>query len=144
VSASESFETRSMKGTASLGRELAARFGAGDCVALTGELGAGKTALVRGIATGLGLDDERMVSSPTFVLVQEYAGDVPIYHLDLYRLTAPEGELADLGVDEMLDDGVVLIEWAERAGESLPRPRWSIRIEITGSRSRRFHVERMD
>jgi tRNA threonylcarbamoyladenosine biosynthesis protein TsaE len=144
VSAAESFETRSLRGTASLGRKLAGRFGVGACVALTGDLGAGKTALVRGIAMGLGLDDERMVSSPTFVLVQEYEGDVPIYHLDLYRLTAPEGELVELGVDEMLEDGVVLIEWAERAGESLPRPRWDIRIDITGPRSRRFHVARVD
>jgi len=144
VSVAESFETRSVKGTMSLGRKLAERLGAGDCMALTGELGAGKTVLVRGIATGLGLDDARMVSSPTFVLVQEYAGGLPIYHVDLYRLTAPEGELAELGVDEMLADGVVLIEWAERAGQVLPRPRWDIRIDITGPRSRRFHVARVD
>ena len=144
MNVAEKFETRSVKGTMSLGRELAGRLGVGDCVALTGELGAGKTALVRGIATGLGLADERMVSSPTFVLVQEYAGTLPIYHLDLYRLTTPEGELAELGVEEMLADGVVLIEWAERAARTLPRPRWDIRIDITGPRSRRFQIARVD
>lgn len=140
----EVFQTRSPSGTTALGRKLAERFKAGDCVALIGDLGAGKTALVRGIAAGLGLADQRMVSSPTFVLVQEYQGDVPIFHIDLYRLGDASRELASLGVDEMLRDGVVLIEWADRAGDALRRPRWQIEISHTGPRSRQFVLTRIE
>ena len=144
AASAEVHETANVRDTLALGRTLAERLGPGDCVALTGPLGAGKTALVRGIAGGLGAD-ERLVSSPTFVLAQEYPADVPVYHLDLYRLTRPAAELAELGLDEMLADGVVLIEWADRAGGALPRPRWEIDIEIAGRRRRRFtlgHVAR--
>ena len=144
MTSAERFTTRSPAGTAALGRRIAGRLGAGDCVALVGPLGAGKTALARGIAVGLGLADERFVSSPTYVLVQEYPARVPVYHLDLYRMVAPTAELADLGMAEMLADGVVLIEWADRAGESLPRPRWEIAIEIAGARTRRFTLRRVD
>jgi len=140
----ETFLTRSPAATAALGRKIAQRLHAGDCLALIGDLGAGKTALIRGIAAGLGLADERMVSSPTFVLVQEYPATVPIYHIDLYRLADARGELAGLGVHEMLTGGVVLIEWADRAGEALPRPRWQIQITHTGPRSRRFVLERIE
>lgn len=139
----EVFDTRSVKGTLALGRKLAGRFRAGDCVALSGQLGAGKTALVRGIAEGMGLEDPRLVSSPTFVLVQEYPCRVPLYHIDLYRMGAPaDGELLDLGFREMLDDGVVLIEWANRADKALPHHRWRINIEITGQNSRRFKLHK--
>jgi tRNA threonylcarbamoyladenosine biosynthesis protein TsaE len=127
-----------------LGRLLAERLGRGDCLALTGPLGAGKTALVRGIAAGLGVRDGRMVSSPTYVLVQEYPGRVPIYHIDLYRMVRPAEELADLGLNEMLADGVVLIEWADRAAGALPRPRWEIGIELVGPRGRRFTLRRVE
>jgi len=140
----ETFETKSARGTVTLGRKFAKRLGRGDCVALAGELGAGKTVLVRGIAEGLGLGDTRIVASPTFVLVREYSGLVPIYHIDLYRLTDPPAELAELGIDEMLADGVVLIEWADRAGEHLPAPRWEFDIRITGRRSRSFRLRRVD
>ena len=140
----ETFQTRSPKGTYELGRKLAERFTAGDCVALVGPLGAGKTALVRGIALGLGLADERMVSSPTFVLIQEYPARVPVYHVDLYRLADATAELSDLGIDEMLADGVVLIEWADRAEASLPRPRWCIEISPTGGSARQFQLTRID
>ena len=140
----EVFKTASVKSTLSLGRKLAARLGVGDCVALVGQLGAGKTALVRGIAVGLGLEDQRLVASPTFVLVHEYPANVPVFHLDLYRLSAPDEELIDLGIDEMLSEGVVLIEWADRAGEALPRPHWRIDIELTGETNREFILSRID
>ena len=153
----ETFETRSVRATETLGRQFAARLRAGDCVALIGPLGAGKTALVRGIAAGLGVADRRAVSSPTFVLVQEYAGRVPVYHVDLYRLGNPaaihadgaplEGaaaELTALGLDEMLASGVVLIEWADRAAGALPRPRWQIEIEPAGPRRRGFQLRRVE
>ena len=126
-----------------MGRRLARRFDIGDCVALLGDLGAGKTVLVRGIAAGLGLADERLVSSPTYVLVQEYEGRVRLYHVDLYRLTAAKDELADLGIDEMLADGVVVIEWADHAENALPRPHWCITIKPTGRTSRQFTLEQV-
>ena len=139
----ETFTTKGPAGTVALGRRLAGRLAAGDCVALTGSLGAGKTVLVRGLAAGLGIADQRLVASPTYVLVHEYPARVPIYHLDLYRMVEPAGELAELGLDEMLADGVVLIEWADRAGGDLPRPRWEIQIQITAARGRRFEVHRI-
>jgi len=141
---SETFQTASPAETYRLGRKLAARLTAGDCVGLIGPLGAGKTALVRGIALGLGLADERLVSSPTYVLVQEYPARTTIYHVDLYRLADPAVEIADLGLEEMLADGVVLIEWADRAADKLPRPRWQLEIEITGTDSRKFTLTRID
>ena len=140
----EVHETRGVRGTLALGRKLAEGLRRGDCVALAGSLGAGKTVLVRGIAAGLGLRDPRLVSSPTFVLVHEYPARVRVYHLDLYRMASPAAELAELGLDEMLEEGVVLIEWADRAGGALPVPRWEIDIEIVGERRRRFAVRRIE
>ena len=137
---SGTFITKSPRGTQSLGRKFARCLKKGDCVALTGTLGAGKTALVRGIAEGLGLNEAKMVSSPTFVLVQEYPSCPPAYHIDLYRLADPEGEIEGLGIREMLQQGVVLVEWAERAGAILPHKRWEIHIEITGPKERKFEV----
>jgi len=139
----ETFTTDGLEETYRLGARLAARLGAGDCVALIGPLGAGKTALVRGMARGLGVADERLISSPTYVLVQEYPARTPVYHVDLYRLPAPTTEMADLGLDEMLADGVVLIEWGDRAGGQLPRPYWRVEITITGRDSRRCTVQKV-
>jgi len=144
LSAPETRETRSARGTLALGRKFARRLNAGDCVAVAGQLGAGKTVLIRGIATGLGLGDEKLVASPTFVLVREYQGRLPIYHVDLYRTANGPAELADLGLDEMLADGVALIEWADRAAGALPPRRWEITITITGANRRRFAIQRVD
>jgi len=138
----EVFGTASVAQTVDLARGLAERFDVGDCIALVGELGAGKTVFVRGLAAGLGLADERLVSSPTFVLVQEYPGRMPIFHVDLYRTTAGDADLAELALDEMLSEGVVLIEWADKAS-ALPRPYWRIAIEAVGVRSRRIELERI-
>jgi len=132
----ETFTTRSVRGTVKLGRELAERFGRGDCLALVGPLGAGKTVLVRGLTAGWGVPDERCVASPTFVLVREYEGTLPVFHMDLYRLDHADADLPGLGLAEMLSEGVVVIEWADRAGEGLPKPHWRIDIEPTGPRSR--------
>jgi len=140
----ETRETNSPEETYAFGCEFARQLAVGDCVALVGGLGAGKTALVRGIAEGLGLDDTRLVSSPTYVLVHEYLGANPIFHLDLYRMTDPVAELADLGLEEMLEEGVTLIEWSDRAAGALPRNRWEISIEITAESSRRFTVTRLE
>jgi tRNA threonylcarbamoyladenosine biosynthesis protein TsaE len=109
--------THSESETGDAGRHLARTLRAGSVILLHGDLGAGKTAFVRGLAEGLGvLPDE--VTSPTFTLVQEYRGGrLPLFHADLYRLDDPR-EIDDLGLDEIADDGVLAIEWAEK----LPRP----------------------
>jgi len=140
----EHFRTAGPAQTTRLGRQLARRFHRGDCVALVGQLGAGKTALARGIAFGMGLADRRMVSSPTFVLVAEYPTDPPVFHVDLYRLGDAARELGGLGLEEMLSRGVVIVEWADRAADSLPRPRWQIDIAVTGRSNRRLTLRRID
>jgi len=122
----EEVTTDSESGTSAAGERLARVLGAGGVVLLFGELGAGKTAFVRGLARGLGAEPED-VSSPTFTLVQEYRGGrLPLYHVDLYRLEP--AEIADLGLDEMIDgDGVVAIEWADRWRD---RPNDAIEVTI--------------
>jgi tRNA threonylcarbamoyladenosine biosynthesis protein TsaE len=139
----EQFESDSPEETFELGKTLAGRFAAGDCVAMVGDLGAGKTAMVRGIAAGLGVEDIRLVSSPTYVLAHEYAGEVPVYHLDLYRMSDPDAELIDLGIMEMLDSGVVLMEWADKASQALPHMYWQITIDIDGPEERTISLGRV-
>jgi len=137
------FDTKNPRETFLLGRNLAVGLGAGSCIALVGDLGAGKTALVRGLADGLGAEAQ-MVSSPTYVLVQEYpARDTTLFHLDLYRMVDAQGELEELGMEEMLAGGVVVIEWADRACDALPLERIEIVIEITGENTRRFTIKQI-
>src|SRR6266852_1555099 len=103
-----------LAGTEAFGRRLAAHLFGGAVIALMGPLGAGKTHLVRAVAEGLGVANSRVVSSPTFVLIQEYSGRLPIYHFDAYRLSGAV-PFADLGAHEYLEgDGVCLVEWADR------------------------------
>jgi tRNA threonylcarbamoyladenosine biosynthesis protein TsaE len=134
-------ETADLGGTQVLGRRLADLLFPGAIIALIGSLGAGKTHLVRAIAEGLGIADSRVVTSPTFVLIQEYAARLPIYHFDAYRLRTA-AEFADLGFHEYLEgDGICLVEWADRVEECLPREYLRITITITGETSRRFLLE---
>jgi len=108
--------THSGTETEALGEELAGRLGAGDLVLLAGELGSGKTTFVRGLARGLGA--QATVQSPTFTLVRVYPGRVQLAHVDLYRLEQ-SAELRDLGLDELLEEGVVAVEWGDRLQASL-------------------------
>lgn len=108
-------------------------------VALVGDLGAGKTRFVQSAAEGLGVDPS-LVNSPTFVLIQEYEGRLPVYHFDTYRLKDLD-EFLELGADEYLaSDGVCFIEWADRMEEVLPRDRLTIRFEITGETTRTLQM----
>src|SRR5205807_8290043 len=123
------------------GRRLAGLLFPGAVVGLVGPLGAGKTHLVRAVAEGLGIADPGAVSSPTFVLIQEYDARLPVYHFDAYRLHG-EAEFFDLGAHEYFaGDGVCLVEWADRVPGCLPRERLTVRLEITGETARRAVVE---
>ncbi|HUU43647.1 MAG TPA: tRNA (adenosine(37)-N6)-threonylcarbamoyltransferase complex ATPase subunit type 1 TsaE [Planctomycetota bacterium] len=127
-----------MEETLSLGRRLGERLDAGDVVALTGPLGAGKTMLTKGIALGLGLADVRAVRSPTFVLVSEYEARVRLYHVDAYRLSGAD-ELEALGSDEfMFSGGVTVIEWADRVAEALPAQHLRVACKHAGETRRTF------
>lgn len=131
-------ESHSVDDTLRIGRAIGEALVGGEVIGLMGELGAGKTHLVKGIAAGLGVTDDRIVNSPTFVLVNEYAGRVPVYHLDAYRL-ADAGQLAALGFDEMCDSGgVVIVEWADRVREEMPDGAMGIMLASTGELDRRI------
>ncbi|MFH0963560.1 MAG: tRNA (adenosine(37)-N6)-threonylcarbamoyltransferase complex ATPase subunit type 1 TsaE [Planctomycetota bacterium] len=129
-------ETGSAEETRAIGRALGRRLRPGDCVALTGELGTGKTQLVKGIAEGLGIDP-RDVASPTFVLHAVYEGRLTLHHLDAYRLRGAR-EFEDLAVEEnLVSGGVAVIEWADRVREALPDARVEIVLEHAGGDRRR-------
>lgn len=118
--------TRTPAETAWVGELLGMLLGPGDVVCLIGDLGAGKTSLAQGLARGLGVNDQ--VTSPTFTLINEYKGRLPLYHMDLYRLEGAD-ELADLGYEEYVyGDGVTVMEWADRVMEALPRERLDIKL----------------
>ena len=130
--------TRSEEETASVARELARALKAGDVLLLSGNLGAGKTAFVRGLAEALGIDPGE-VSSPTFTLVHEYRGGrLALYHADLYRL--PRAATADLGLEELgAAGGIVAIEWPDRLSHRLPNA-MDISIEILDEDTRRISI----
>jgi tRNA threonylcarbamoyladenosine biosynthesis protein TsaE len=127
--------TRSVDETRGLGARLGdALLRPGDVVVLSGPLGSGKTAFAQGVARGLGVTDP--VVSPTFTIVREYMGRVPLAHVDLYRLERLQ-ELHDLGFDEILDDRVTLVEWGDAAGPLLPSDRLEVRLEMSGNENER-------
>ncbi|MBI5762364.1 MAG: tRNA (adenosine(37)-N6)-threonylcarbamoyltransferase complex ATPase subunit type 1 TsaE [Planctomycetes bacterium] len=133
-------ESHSVEDTLRIGRAIGNALVGGEVIGLMGELGAGKTHLVKGIASGLGVNDDRIVNSPTFVLVNEYAGRVPVYHLDAYRLS-DAGQLAALGFDEMCDaGGVVIVEWADRVKEAMPESTQWITLVSCGESDRRITI----
>jgi tRNA threonylcarbamoyladenosine biosynthesis protein TsaE len=139
VSPSEAFVSRSPEQTQAIGERLGARLTAGAVVACTGELGAGKTCFLQGLARGLGVTSD--VTSPTVVLVNQYRGRLPVYHLDAYR-TGSLTELVELGLEEMLDgDGVTVIEWADKLLPLLPARTIHVRIEGLGDEPRRIAID---
>ena len=125
--------------TQALGKRIGQLAQPGDVFLLVGELGAGKTCLTQGIAWGLGIEEYAM--SPTFVIMRELHGRLPLYHIDLYRLDQIE-ESMDLGLDDYLySKGVCVVEWAEKALSILPRERLLIRISYLSDTGRSFEME---
>ena len=132
------FTTRSPGETRKLGRSLGELAAPGDIFLLVGKLGAGKTCLTQGIARGLGIKES--VLSPSFVLVRELKGRVPLYHIDLYRLDRLE-EISELGLDEYLfGNGLTVVEWASKGIEVLPEEHLLIEIEYLVDDERRTKI----
>jgi tRNA threonylcarbamoyladenosine biosynthesis protein TsaE len=137
-------KSNSSEETKEFGRGLAKQLGPGSVVALIGPLGSGKTVLVQGICSGLGVD--QAVTSPSFVIINEYPGrleDSPIwiYHFDLYRLENVE-EFIKLGYEEYFyGKGITLIEWAEKVNPFLPKKRWEVYLKILSENEREIRME---
>lgn len=120
-----------------LGQELGSVLAGGDVIALIGDLGGGKTWFTKGIALGLGIDSDSIVS-PTFTLVNEYQGTPPLYHIDLYRLTT-NSEVAALGLEEYLTgSGIAVIEWADRWPDELPEQTIQVEMNMVDDHTRKL------
>ncbi len=120
----------SLEATARLGRRLGEMAEAGDIITLAGDLGAGKTTLTQSIGQGLAVPPDCYITSPTFSLLHEYPGRLPLYHMDLYRLNCLE--IIDLGFEDYLyGEGVSVVEWPDRLAEIIPRDRLQIELELT-------------
>jgi len=133
------FQSRNEAETKEIGRRLGRRLKAGDVVCLYGELGSGKTTMIKGIASVVGIA-ERDIASASFIIIAEYKGTVPFYHIDLYRVE--QERVADLGLQEYLGgDGISVIEWAERAGEEIPEESIKVRLNYAGDNSRDIEIE---
>ena len=133
-------ESDSVQRTESIAAELAATLTPGQCIALYGDLGAGKTQFVRGLLIGLG-GNPRSVSSPTFVLLNVYdTGRLPLYHLDAYRIHGAD-DFESIGFSELLEqNGIVVVEWAERVTALLPQQRIEVRIDSLDPTTRRIEI----
>lgn len=137
----ERIESATPEDTQAAGERLGASLEPGDVVALTGELGAGKTCFTQGLTRGLGVP--RRAVSPTFVLVNEYQGRLPVHHVDAYR-TGSMTELLDLGLDEMFSgDGVTIVEWADKLLPLLPARTVRVHIEGLGDELRVITITRV-
>lgn len=126
--------------TMELGSCLAGTLEAGDLVALIGDLGAGKTVFVKGVAKGLGVAEYLYVNSPSFVILKEYRGRIDLYHFDVYRLD-PRAFADTLDYDRYFyGEGVAVVEWADRVADLLPEDRIEVSIEHEGENSRKFTI----
>jgi len=134
--------SNSVEETIEIGSRFAKGLRRGTCVALMGELGSGKTIFTKGIAKGLGVKDARYVNSPTFVIIKEYKGKVPLYHFDLYRLD--RSTCLDLeNYDEYFyGDGVTVIEWADKIQDTLPPGYIEVRLAVAGENKRKIEISK--
>ena len=136
--------THSPEETILLGREIAALLRPPCLVLLEGDLGAGKTTLVKGIVAGLGVAGEEEVTSPSFTLVHEYGSGAKVFHADLYRIEGAR-DLATLGLEDLSSQAAtVLVEWGEKLGDNAPIPCVKIRMEHLGRDDRRILIEKVD
>ncbi len=125
--------------TLEIGKAVAKNLHKGDIVCLMGDLGSGKTVFAKGIASALGVDKHEVLS-PTFVLIRQYVGKIPIYHFDLYRLDNPE-DILNLGYEEYLyNEGIAVIEWADKLGGLLPQEFLKIELKVTGEKKRQLNI----
>ncbi len=120
-------ETDDAEGTRALAGAMAPHLGHGDVLVLTGDLGAGKTCFTQGLGAALGVADR--ITSPTFTIVSEYRGRLPLHHLDVYRIDDPDDTL-DLDLPELLEAGVTVVEWGERIGDALPASRATVELRF--------------
>jgi tRNA threonylcarbamoyladenosine biosynthesis protein TsaE len=131
---------KSPHATLEFGEILGKYLTAGDIVALIGDLGTGKTQLAKGLARGVGVPEEYCITSPTYIIVNEYQGRIPLYHFDLYRLEG-NSDLENLGYEEYFEGkGVTVIEWAEKIAHLLPENRMEIHISHLGNDVREFEI----
>ncbi len=134
------FESDDAATTKRIGIEIGRRANPGDVLALSGELGSGKTCFAGGLAAGLGVSEDFAITSPTFTLINEYPARVRLYHMDVYRL-AGDTDLADLGYDDILSaGGVVVIEWADRIGRAIPESAMHIHFEYLDETRRKITI----
>jgi len=134
------FQTKSTSETIRIGKSIGSLLMSGDVVALVGELGTGKTQFIKGLATGVGVGKPTYISSPSFTLINEYAGKVPFYHIDLFRLKS-EREAEELGLEEYFQGGgITAIEWADKMPSFLPQEMLWIHIRYTGKHTRSFEI----
>ncbi len=135
------FQSHSASETKKIARDLGRRLNSGDVVALRGELGAGKTTFAKGLAKALGVRSENEVASPTFVVIHEYEGRLPLYHLDWYRLKKVEGADRNLAEECFAGGGVTLVEWPERGTKLLPKQRIEVNLLHAGANARAIEIK---
>ncbi len=132
--------TESLEETQLLGQKIGALISAGTVICLTGDLGSGKTSFVQGLAMGLGVSDDYYITSPTYVLINEYPGRHPLFHVDLYRMEDPV-DFEDIGLYEILHGkGVVVVEWADKLNKNLLAEYLTIHFEILNDESRKLTI----
>ena len=136
------YKSKSIEETYQIARDFASKLKKGDVLRFEGDLGAGKTTFIKGLALGLGLDNEDEVKSPTFVIMHVYRTAIPVHHFDLYRL---EGDLdmASIGLDEFLGDenAITCVEWAEKAPDAFPAHSYRIKMKFISDKEREIIIE---
>ena len=136
--------TKSPEETQALGEEIGKTLSAGDIVAITGELGAGKTCLTQGLGWGMGVDRRIYMTSPSFTLVKQYKGRIPVHHIDVFRTNSIE-EVYDLPIEDYFNlKGVTIIEWADKIESILPEKHIRIDIDILSENERRIKISSRD